>query len=136
GRLAVHLVTGTRGAGERMLVGKSLIAGEPVDSDGGFFSAAGGPTGFEEATSAHIDRALGAAVEAFDLYRRMPAEARAAFLERIAAAIEANDALIDVAQGETALPAQRLAGERARTANQLRMFATLVREGSWVDARI
>ena len=40
------------------------------------------------------------------------------------------------AHAETALPTQRLAGERARTANQLRMFAALVREGSWVDARI
>src|SRR5690606_11413965 len=30
----------------------------------------------------------------------------------------------------------RLEGERVRTCNQLRMFATLIREGSWVDARI
>jgi NADP-dependent aldehyde dehydrogenase len=29
-----------------------------------------------------------------------------------------------------------LAGERARTVNQLRMFANLIEEGSWVDARI
>ena len=38
---------------------------------------------------------------------------------------------------ETALPiAERLAGERGRTVNQLKMFAALIREGSWVDARI
>jgi 2,5-dioxopentanoate dehydrogenase len=30
----------------------------------------------------------------------------------------------------------RLVGERARTVNQLKMFAERVREGSWVDARI
>jgi 2,5-dioxopentanoate dehydrogenase len=32
--------------------------------------------------------------------------------------------------------AERLAGERVRTVNQLRLFATLIRDGSWVDARI
>ena len=34
------------------------------------------------------------------------------------------------------LPETRLTGERARTVNQLRLFAQVVREGSWVDARI
>ena len=38
---------------------------------------------------------------------------------------------------ETALPiAERLIGERGRTVNQLKLFAALIREGSWVSARI
>jgi alpha-ketoglutaric semialdehyde dehydrogenase len=40
------------------------------------------------------------------------------------------------ASEETNLPIPRLAGERARTTGQLRMFATMLREGSWVEATI
>jgi NADP-dependent aldehyde dehydrogenase len=39
-------------------------------------------------------------------------------------------------EAETALPSARLTGERARTCGQLRMFAEIVREGSWVEAVI
>ena len=119
-----------------MLSGKNLIAGESLDAAAGMFTARGALAQFEEASTAHVDRAVDAAVDAFDPYRRLPADARAAFLDRVAAEIEANDELIAVAHVETALPTARLAGERARTAGQFRMFAALVREGSWVDARI
>ena len=37
---------------------------------------------------------------------------------------------------ETNLPEPRLVGERGRTCNQLRQFAAMVKEGSWVEARI
>src|SRR6266851_3955940 len=51
--------------------------------------------------------------------------------------LEANgDSIIDRANQETALGLPRLKSELARTCNQLRMFAALVEEGSWVDARI
>jgi NADP-dependent aldehyde dehydrogenase len=119
-----------------MVTGKNLIAGEAVDGAEGSFTAAGAVARFEEASTAHVDRALDQATQAFETYRHLPAEARAAFLERIAANIESDADLIEAAHVETSLPAQRLAGERARTAGQLRMFAALVREGSWVDARI
>ena len=119
-----------------MLTGKNLVAGETVEAADGRFTAGGALAHFEEASRAHVDAAVDAAVGAFDAYRRMPADRRAAFLEQVATAIEVNDELIDAAHAETALPPQRLAGERTRTANQLRMFAALVREGSWVDARI
>jgi NADP-dependent aldehyde dehydrogenase len=119
-----------------MLTGKNLIAGETVNSADGRFAAGGALAHFEEASRAHVESAADGAAGAFDAYRRMPADARAAFLDRIAAAIEANDELVDAARAETALPVPRLIGERARTANQWRLFAGLVREGSWVDARI
>jgi NADP-dependent aldehyde dehydrogenase len=119
-----------------MTTGKNLIAGEAVDSTEGRFTAAGAVASFEEASAAHVDRALNAAASAFETYRHLTAEARAAFLDRIASNIEVSDELIELAHVETALPRARLAGERARTAGQLRMFSALVREGAWADARI
>src|SRR5271169_6677771 len=70
-------------------------------------------------------------------YRSPAPEVLAAFLERIGDGIMAiGDRLISTCAEETALSVDRLIGERARTVNQLRMFAGLVREGSWIDARI
>ena len=119
-----------------MLTGKNLIAGEPVDSAHGRFTAGGTLTEFEEASAAHIDRALAEAEGASHPYRHMPVAQRAAFLDRIAEEIEHLGDLVDIANRETALPTERLAGERGRTTGQLRLFASLVREGSWVDASI
>ena len=68
-----------------MLSGKNLIAGKPVDGADGMFTARGALAQFEEASSAHLDRALDAAAQAFDAYRQLPAETRAAFVDRIAA---------------------------------------------------
>lgn len=112
------------------MIGRSLIAGTPVDATDGTFTAGGALAQFEEASSVHVDRALDAAGHAFDSCRALPSDPRAAFLDDIAAEIEADDELIDAAHVETGLPRQRLAGERGRTARQLRMFAALVREGS------
>jgi alpha-ketoglutaric semialdehyde dehydrogenase len=96
------------------------------------------PVPLAEATLEDIDRALVAAERAFEIYRQVSADRRAALLERIAVEIEAlGDGLLETAHAETALPiAERLAGERARTLRQLRLFAAVIRDGSWVDARI
>lgn len=125
------------------LHGQNIIAGKAVDADGEKFPAFAPAEGnyiepqFEEASAEHVNQALSAAEEAFHSYRKLPAENRAAFLEAIADEILAiGDALIERANAETALPKERLTGERGRTMNQLKMFATLVREGSWVEARI
>lgn len=92
---------------------------------------------FPEATAAEIDRAVRLAARAFDPYRSLPNETRAAFLDDIADRIEVlGTTLVERAVQETALPAARIEGERGRTTGQLRMFAALIREGSWVDARI
>ena len=92
---------------------------------------------FHEATSAEIDRAVRLAHDAFPSYRRVPATARSAFLRAIAAELVAlGPAFIERAHAETALPVARLEGERGRTVGQLRLFADLLDEGSWVDARI
>jgi NADP-dependent aldehyde dehydrogenase len=57
-------------------------------------------------------------------------------LRAIADRIDANDEIVARGQLETGLPEARLRGERARTSGQLRLFATLLDEGSWVGARI
>jgi NADP-dependent aldehyde dehydrogenase len=83
------------------------------------------------------DAALRAAEEAFAVFGRAPAEARAALLEEIAEQIQAlGDDLLSTADAETGLGLPRLTGERARTVAQLRLLAAVAREGSWVDARI
>lgn len=92
---------------------------------------------FAEATPAEVDAAARAAEAAFEPYAAVPPSQRAAFLRRIAEELVAlGEALLERAQSETALPRPRLEGERARTANQARLFADLIEEGSWVDARI
>jgi 2,5-dioxopentanoate dehydrogenase len=76
-------------------------------------------------------------VETAAAYRSPGPEVLAGFLERIGERImAAGENLISTCVGETALSVDRLVGERARTVNQLKMFADSVREGSWVDARI
>ena len=120
-----------------MLTGKNLIACEPVDCADGRYTACGALAEFEEASGELIDRALAAAERASQEYRRLSAETRAGFLERIAEELERAGTLLDAAaNAETALPLERLAAERGRTTNQLRMFANQLYEGSWVDAHI
>lgn len=125
------------------LHGKSLLAGTPVETASRSFQAINPatnealPTVFHECTLEAVDAALVQAEEAFLTFRKTTPEARAAFLERIADEIlQLGDALIERAHLETGLPKERLTSERMRTANQLRLFAEVVREGSWVDARI
>lgn len=92
---------------------------------------------FHQADESEVDAAMSLAEAAFNDYRATSGVKRAEFLERIAAEILAiGDALIDRANAETGLPKDRIIGERGRTIGQLKMFADLVREGSWVDARI
>ncbi len=90
-----------------------------------------------EATENEIDAAVALAVSAFDAFRLLPAEARAVFLDAIADEILAlGDELLQRASAETGHPLPRCASERDRAVLHTRQFAGLIREGSWVDARI
>lgn len=94
-------------------------------------------TKFKQATVAEVQNAIQKADEAADTFRQKTNEDRAVFLETIAEEIlQLGDELIDRCSQETALPAARLTGERGRTMNQLKLFAQVVREGSWIEARI
>src|SRR5918911_2886802 len=125
------------------LCGRSIIGGEAAEGCGQTFRAFDPSLGqqldppFCEAGGAEVGRAFALAEGAFEELRRKSPEETALFLEAVADEIVAlGDELIERASAETGLPAQRLTGERARTVAQLRMFAGLAREGSWVEATI
>ncbi|MGD0178226.1 MAG: aldehyde dehydrogenase (NADP(+)) [Terriglobales bacterium] len=93
--------------------------------------------GFFAASPDEVDRAVSLSHQAFATYDRVSARDRGAFLRTIAANIESiAEELVERAEEETALPKPRLQGETARTCGQLRMFAQVAEEGSWVQARI
>ena len=93
--------------------------------------------GFIPATPEEVELAVHLAAEAFDVYRALPGRERGALLRKMAAKLEsiAGD-VVERAGQETALPQARLQGEMARTCGQLRLFAQVAEEGSWVNARI
>lgn len=93
--------------------------------------------GYHSATNEETARAAELAAAAFPAYRAKSAKQRAAFLRKIADNLEAlGDLLVQTVTTETALPEARVKGERGRTCGQLRFFAEMIEEGSWVDARI
>jgi NADP-dependent aldehyde dehydrogenase len=125
------------------LHGKSFIGNELTPGTGAPFTALSPldktllPGAFYSSSARDADRAVEIADAAFQTFRLTSGEQRATFLERIAEEILGiGDDLISRAHVETGLPEARLTGERARTVGQLRLFAQLAREGSWVDARI
>jgi NADP-dependent aldehyde dehydrogenase len=125
------------------LDGKNRVGGRPSALGTRTFrvSAPGGtgvlPPDFHEASAEEVERAMALAAEAAGPFRAAAPETVARLLERIGEEILAlGPALLERAAKETALGLERLAAERTRTVHQLGMFAALVREGSWVDARI
>ena len=125
------------------LTGENLVGDEPAKSGGAAFRAVNPATGteleppFREADDAVMDRALRAADVVAAAYAGTAPAVRAGFLRGIAAEIEGlGPELLDRAGEETALPPARLESERTRTTGQLRLFAALLDEGSWVEARI
>jgi len=95
------------------------------------------PHPFCEATQDEVDAAAQAAAAAYQPYRSLPASQRAAFLDAIADELDAlGDDFINVVCRETALPAPRIQGERARTSGQMRLFAKVLRRGDFYAARI
>ena len=95
------------------------------------------PYAFVQATEAEVDAAARAAERAYPHYRQLSATRRAGFLEAIASRLDAlGDDFVALVRRETALPAVRIQGERTRTANQLRLFAEVLRRGDFHGARI
>lgn len=116
--------------------GRVQPAGKPTPAINPATGAALEP-GYCWATASDVEHAARLAARAFTEYGRWPAKRRAALLRRIAELFETHAATIqERAHEETALPLGRLQGETARTCGQLRLFATLIEEGWWCDARI
>jgi alpha-ketoglutaric semialdehyde dehydrogenase len=126
-----------------MLTGSSLIGSADVRPTGAGFRAIDPATGAElepaygEAGPGEVTQAAVLAAAAFPGYRRTTGEQRAAFLDSIATNIEAlGTVLTDRVTAETGLPAGRVAGETSRTVGQLRLFATVLRDGGWHGVRV
>ena len=129
--------------GNMQLTGRSIIGYTRGAGGGATLRAVGRDSGeamgpdYGSASDEEVDKAAQLAAAAFLEYGRMPGQRRAVFLRLVAEKIEAiGEPLVARATAETALPAARIQAETGRTSNQLRMFADLIEEGSWVDARL
>jgi 2,5-dioxopentanoate dehydrogenase len=125
------------------LSGKLLLGSQQVAGSNGILHAINPATGeqlepaYQLGGVAEVERACELAEQAFDRYRAISPAARAIFLETIAKNIEAlGDTLVVRAMAETGLPRARLEGERARTCNQLRLFASTLIAGEQYRPRI
>ena len=125
------------------LIGRSIIGSKRGEASSVIlhgFNPATGETlepAYHGATPAEVDQAARLANAAFSSYSQTTRSQRSKFLRQIAENIEAlGDTLVVRATRETGLPEGRIRTESARTCSQLRLFADLVEEGSWVDARI
>ncbi len=125
------------------LKGLSIIGARAVAGEGARSQATNPATGeslapdFHEVSEAQLNEAVGLALEAFPRYRKLPGSDRARFLRRIAQEIEnRTEDLAERGPQETGLPEGRIRMETGRTCGQLRLFANLLEDGFWVDARI
>src|SRR5437016_11501284 len=121
-----------------MLIGRTAVHGteRPVHAIDPSTGAEVEPA-FGTGNAADVDRACTLAQQAFDSYRAITLEQRAQFLEQIAVNIvDLGPALIQRAMQESGLPQARLEGERARTVNQLQLFAKVVRDGRWLGSTL
>src|SRR5579859_6540381 len=104
----------------------------------GFDPRTGEPVGepVAETTDAEVDAIVAAALATAPAWGAGTARAlRAAALEAVADALDDRAGeLAVIADTETALGGERLTGEVARTTTQLRMFASVLRNGSYADA--
>jgi 2,5-dioxopentanoate dehydrogenase len=128
---------------ELRLSGLSLIGDQTAERGGAGFRAVNPANGtdlepaFYSATKADIDRAANLAEAAFPALADLGGRERAKFLRRIADGLDSEGAAImERANLEAGLPLPRLQGELGRTTGQLRLFAEVLEEGSWVNARI
>ena len=126
-----------------MLPSLSLIGDQTTERTGGGFRAINPADGaqlepiFHSATPTDIDRAAKLAESAFPTFSGRSGRDRAKLLRRIAEGLASEGtAIVDRAHLETGLPMQRLQSELGRTTGQLKLFADLLDEGSWVNARI
>jgi len=90
-----------------------------------------------EAIPQEINEAVSLAVQSFKEFKNISGIKKAEFLNAIADEIlSLGNELKQLYCSESGLTEKRFDGELGRTINQLRMFADLVKEGSWVGATI
>ena len=125
------------------LQGHSIIGNASAAGTGKAAHATNPATGeslspdYLEVSEAQANEAVAKAAAAFPIYRKSSSADRATFLRTIAEQIEARgDELAERGPLETGLPKGRIRMETGRTCGQLRLFASVAEDGSWVDARI
>jgi alpha-ketoglutaric semialdehyde dehydrogenase len=125
------------------LQGTSIVGASRGAKEGGEMRAVNPATGEElepsfcTASKAEIDLAVELATAAATPYGKTSGLERGTFLRAIADEIEGlGEVLTERAMAETALPEGRIKAETGRTIGQLRLFAEVAEEGSWVSARI
>ncbi|MCC7475088.1 MAG: aldehyde dehydrogenase (NADP(+)) [Pirellulales bacterium] len=92
---------------------------------------------YRTASSEQIEHAVGLARGAAPVLGGMPGRHRGQFLRAIAERLEGLvEPLVERVGQEAGLTEIRVRSELGRTVMQLRMFADVIEEGSWVDARI
>ncbi len=92
---------------------------------------------FHEASAEEVNLAMTRAAAAFDPFRHHSPDRRASFLAAIIEeTLALGDAFLERCSAETGHPLARCMQERDRVVKHTRQFAELLREGSWVDARI
>jgi alpha-ketoglutaric semialdehyde dehydrogenase len=123
--------------------GKNIVASNYIEVNEKSLKAINPATGlmldgeFFKADESLVHDALTSATQAFQSYRYLNKDLKASFLNAIADEIaNLGEELVNRASAESGLPLARLQGELGRTTGQLRLFANLVSEGSWVDAII
>jgi NADP-dependent aldehyde dehydrogenase len=90
-----------------------------------------------ETSPAEVEQRCADALAAAPALDRLGGSGRAGLLDTLADALEARrDDIVAVADRETGLGTTRLNGELIRTCYQLRLFAEVVREGSYLEAAI
>ncbi|MCA1408611.1 aldehyde dehydrogenase (NADP(+)) [Ensifer sp. IC3342] len=126
-----------------MITGELLIGGSTRRGSNGEIWAVEAASGrrlepsFGGAALEDLEQACLLADQAFDAFRATSLDGRAMLLEKIASNIlDIGDELVDRCVSETGLPRVRIEGERSRTVGQLQLFASVVREGAFLDVRI
>jgi NADP-dependent aldehyde dehydrogenase len=105
----------------------------------GFNPRTGEPFGEPVAVTSdsEVDQLCSAAEEAFHAWSAWSAVDRATVLDLVADRLDGeSELLISTADTETGLGVPRLTTELKRTTNQLRLFADVLREGSYVEAML
>lgn len=125
------------------ITGKQLINGQWLAGEAGQYQAVNPATGqkiaptLSYASKAQVASAVAAAEAAAPLYANTSAAQRAEFLQRCAEEVMAlGDELIERVMQETGYPRGRVEGERGRICHQLRLFASSIRTGDYLDIRI
>ncbi len=126
-----------------MLNGGQIIDGEFSFCGEGMFCGINPANGqildppFYNAQAGEVEQGIKSAKRAFREYSELSPESRAQFLDRIADELIADQQkIVERCSLETGLSETRLNNEMGRTTSQLKLFAEVVRDGSFLDIRI